>query len=130
MVGWGVDHGVKYWKVANSWNPYWGRMDISESSVATMKKALRTLWLHQTQGPLGISRTVPHHLHLQAHHQVHSHLVNVLMLKTRQLVRALLMQRLENSVCGVLTHQPYSHASPKSGDAMVLLFEGAYFCDF
>mmetsp|Transcript_138237 Transcript_138237/g.265230 ORF Transcript_138237/g.265230 Transcript_138237/m.265230 type:complete len:161 (-) Transcript_138237:59-541(-) len=24
MVGWGVDHGVKYWKVANSWNPYWG----------------------------------------------------------------------------------------------------------
>eukprot|EP00439_Symbiodinium_sp_Y106_P087159 s236_g40.t3 len=24
MVGWGVDGGVKYWKVANSWNPYWG----------------------------------------------------------------------------------------------------------
>ena len=24
MVGWGVDNGVKYWKVANSWNPYWG----------------------------------------------------------------------------------------------------------
>mmetsp|Transcript_9660 Transcript_9660/g.10819 ORF Transcript_9660/g.10819 Transcript_9660/m.10819 type:complete len:360 (-) Transcript_9660:38-1117(-) len=24
MVGWGVEHGVKYWKVANSWNPYWG----------------------------------------------------------------------------------------------------------
>jgi len=24
MVGWGVDAGVKYWKVANSWNPYWG----------------------------------------------------------------------------------------------------------
>jgi len=24
MVGWGVDKGVKYWKVANSWNPYWG----------------------------------------------------------------------------------------------------------
>ncbi|CAE7023928.1 CTSB [Symbiodinium natans] len=23
MVGWGVDSGVKYWKVANSWNPYW-----------------------------------------------------------------------------------------------------------
>jgi len=24
MVGWGVDAGVKYWKIANSWNPYWG----------------------------------------------------------------------------------------------------------
>jgi cathepsin B len=24
MVGWGVEGGVKYWKVANSWNPYWG----------------------------------------------------------------------------------------------------------
>tara|TARA_B110000208_G_C11731497_1_gene416597 strand:+ start:60 stop:1499 length:1440 start_codon:yes stop_codon:yes gene_type:complete len=24
IVGWGVDGGKKYWKVANSWNPYWG----------------------------------------------------------------------------------------------------------
>jgi len=24
IVGWGVDSGAKYWKVANSWNPYWG----------------------------------------------------------------------------------------------------------
>jgi cathepsin B len=24
VVGWGVDNGVKYWKIANSWNPYWG----------------------------------------------------------------------------------------------------------
>jgi hypothetical protein len=24
IVGWGVDGGVKYWKVANSWNPFWG----------------------------------------------------------------------------------------------------------
>lgn len=24
MVGWGVEDGVKYWKVANSWNPHWG----------------------------------------------------------------------------------------------------------
>jgi len=24
IVGWGVDNGVKFWKVANSWNPYWG----------------------------------------------------------------------------------------------------------
>ena len=24
MVGWGEEGGVKFWKVANSWNPYWG----------------------------------------------------------------------------------------------------------
>merc|ERR1719226_217069 len=24
VVGWGVDNGTKYWKIANSWNPYWG----------------------------------------------------------------------------------------------------------
>merc|ERR1711998_758751 len=24
IVGWGVESGAKYWKVANSWNPYWG----------------------------------------------------------------------------------------------------------
>jgi len=24
IVGWGVEDGTKYWKVANSWNPYWG----------------------------------------------------------------------------------------------------------
>jgi len=24
IVGWGVDGGVQYWKVANSWNPFWG----------------------------------------------------------------------------------------------------------
>lgn len=24
MVGWGVEDGTKYWKVANSWNPHWG----------------------------------------------------------------------------------------------------------
>jgi len=24
IVGWGVEDGTKYWKVQNSWNPYWG----------------------------------------------------------------------------------------------------------
>jgi cathepsin B len=24
IVGWGLENGTKYWKVANSWNKYWG----------------------------------------------------------------------------------------------------------
>lgn len=24
IVGWGSEDGVNYWKIANSWNPYWG----------------------------------------------------------------------------------------------------------
>jgi len=24
FVGWGQENGVKYWKLANSWNPHWG----------------------------------------------------------------------------------------------------------
>lgn len=24
IVGWGEENGIKYWKVANSWNKYWG----------------------------------------------------------------------------------------------------------
>merc|ERR1712087_980849 len=24
IVGWGVQDGTQYWKIANSWNPYWG----------------------------------------------------------------------------------------------------------
>jgi cathepsin B len=41
MVGWGVEHGVKYWKVANSWNPYWGekgyfRIRVGEGGIDDM----------------------------------------------------------------------------------------------
>ena len=24
IVGWGEENGVMYWKIANSWNPFWG----------------------------------------------------------------------------------------------------------
>ena len=24
IIGWGVENGIDYWKVTNSWNRYWG----------------------------------------------------------------------------------------------------------
>eukprot|EP00928_Gymnodinium_smaydae_P036312 TRINITY_DN253_c0_g1_i2.p1 TRINITY_DN253_c0_g1~~TRINITY_DN253_c0_g1_i2.p1 ORF type:complete len:389 (-),score=72.92 TRINITY_DN253_c0_g1_i2:156-1262(-) len=57
MVGWGVENGVKYWKLANSWNPYWaengyfrikrgnnecGIEDAVTGSSATAKWALKS----------------------------------------------------------------------------------------
>merc|ERR1719450_1949830 len=76
-----------------------------------------------------------HHQCRRLHHrrqaQVHSHLVHVLMLQTRQLVRVLLMKRQENSVSSALTRQPGFRVSPRNGDAMVSLFKcNECFCDF
>jgi cathepsin B len=41
IVGWGVDGGVQYWKVANSWNPHWGekgyfRIKMGECGIDDM----------------------------------------------------------------------------------------------
>jgi cathepsin B len=41
IVGWGVENGNKYWKVANSWNPTGARRDTSASSVATVSAVSR-----------------------------------------------------------------------------------------
>lgn len=32
MVGWGVDNGVKYWKIANSWNPCLGGIFVGSDT--------------------------------------------------------------------------------------------------
>ena len=37
IVGWGVENGTKYWKVANSWNPYWG-----ENGYFRIKRGINT----------------------------------------------------------------------------------------
>ena len=41
IVGWGSEIGVDYWKIANSWNPYWGedgyfRIRLGEGGVDDM----------------------------------------------------------------------------------------------
>merc|ERR1711924_265167 len=61
MVGWGLENGVKYWKVANSWNPYWGEKGYFriirgqnecgiESSVAAPSADAK--WQKRPPGPL------------------------------------------------------------------------------
>ena len=42
IVGWGVDGGTKYWKVANSWNPYW---------VRTHARSRAHTWAHGRLAP-------------------------------------------------------------------------------
>merc|ERR1712146_723121 len=51
MVGWGVENGQKYWKVANSWNPHWGEKGYFPSGEATTKVVSRMLSLHLLQMP-------------------------------------------------------------------------------
>jgi cathepsin B len=40
IVGWGEDGGVKYWKVANSWNQYWGEAGFFRIRRGTNEAAI------------------------------------------------------------------------------------------
>jgi len=58
IVGWGEENGMKYWKVANSWNPWWGEKGyfrikqgdcgIDDSVVGSSANAK---WTKKTPGP-------------------------------------------------------------------------------
>jgi len=45
IVGWGVENETKYWKIANSWNPYWG-----EKGYFRMKRGDNVLIANQAIG--------------------------------------------------------------------------------
>jgi cathepsin B len=60
IVGWGVEGGVKYWKVANSWNPFWGekgyfRIKKGENECGIENQvtfsAANAKWVQGTPGP-------------------------------------------------------------------------------
>jgi cathepsin B len=51
IVGFGTENGVKYWKVQNSWNPYWGeggyfriRRGSDECGIESQVVANSGLW--------------------------------------------------------------------------------------
>jgi hypothetical protein len=51
IVGWGVDNGTKYWRVANSWNQFWGehgyfriRRGVNECGIESQVTAGGGTW--------------------------------------------------------------------------------------
>jgi len=48
MVGWGVENGNKYWKIANSWNEDWG-----EAGFFRIKRGTNECGI-ESQGVAGI----------------------------------------------------------------------------
>jgi len=61
IVGWGVENDVKYWKVANSWNPHWGedgyfRIKQGECGIdeTVIGSAADAKWTKKSEPPINV----------------------------------------------------------------------------
>jgi len=61
IVGWGVDAGVKYWTVVNSWNTDWGMNGcLFHLYVGFSSFFLAVFWIKRGSNECGIESQVCH----------------------------------------------------------------------